>query len=470
MECTICCVELNKTTRKSVICFNCNEYACRECYKKYLTESVGQPNCLFCKKIFTEDFVQNNLSNRWFNDEYNIHRMNTNWNFEKARFTEFMEDARKQSFILKLTDERTPMNIHYKNEIQTIKNQHTNEIAAIDKKFNTQIKTINAHFLPLIQALDNQIEELQHQFAVKSENEPKKIFTLPCIYPNCKGILNHIYHCTLCEQWACKDCLEPIKQRNDPEHICDPNILANVIDIRNNTKSCPKCQTSIYKISGCDQMWCTQCNTFFSWKTGKISNNGFHHNPHYFEWLNRQGTANRNVINQENQECNVFALRPRIEKRFIKSKYIQSIKKYLLEIDGIYRKCIEVREHENLQYINIYERNHRDIIILFLNNRISEDETKQKLYGLLRNRMFGEEITQICQVIEMTFMNICNQMMEPNIPDTQFPEFIKNGIEILNFTKDSIKRIMKRYHTTKCTSFVSFLQDKIDLFQTFKFT
>ena len=35
-------------------------------------------------------------------------------------------------------------------------------------------------------------------------------------------------------------------------------------------------------------MWCTACNTGFSWRTGRVAE-GPVHNPHYFQWLQTQG-------------------------------------------------------------------------------------------------------------------------------------------------------------------------------------
>lgn len=46
----------------------------------------------------------------------------------------------------------------------------------------------------------------------------------------------------------------------------------------------------------CDQMWCTSCQTTFSWNTGQILLNTVVHNPHYYEYLRR---ANNGAVPRE---------------------------------------------------------------------------------------------------------------------------------------------------------------------------
>lgn len=41
-------------------------------------------------------------------------------------------------------------------------------------------------------------------------------------------------------------------------------------------------------VRNCDQMWCVQCHTPFSWRTGEAITRGVIHNPHYYEWQRQQ--------------------------------------------------------------------------------------------------------------------------------------------------------------------------------------
>jgi len=47
-------------------------------------------------------------------------------------------------------------------------------------------------------------------------------------------------------------------------------------------------------VRNCSQMFCISCQTPFDWETGKIVTKGAIHNPHYYEWMARNGGIPRN--------------------------------------------------------------------------------------------------------------------------------------------------------------------------------
>jgi hypothetical protein len=105
----------------------------------------------------------------------------------------------------------------------------------------------------------------------------------------CEGFVGTNWTCGLCSTAYCKDCREPFAADVPHEgHVCNEEKRLTVAALRKEAKPCPKCAAMISKIDGCDQMWCTQCRTAFSWRTGSIEENRVH-NPHYFEWMRRNG-------------------------------------------------------------------------------------------------------------------------------------------------------------------------------------
>jgi len=115
-------------------------------------------------------------------------------------------------------------------------------------------------------------------------------FVMKCPDGECRGFLSTAYKCGTCQKWACSDCLDIKGLDKDVEHTCDPGQKESVALIIKESKSCPKCGERISKIDGCDQMWCVDCHTAFSWTTGQLVN-GVVHNPHYYEFLRTQGNG-----------------------------------------------------------------------------------------------------------------------------------------------------------------------------------
>ena len=119
------------------------------------------------------------------------------------------------------------------------------------------------------------------------EERPKEpTYTHKCPTTGCEGFLNNKWTCSLCSVNVCKTCHE-IKSES---HACNPDVVESVKAIKKEAKPCPKCTALISKIDGCDQMWCTQCQTAFSWRTGTIETRVIH-NPHYFQWMRQNGVA-----------------------------------------------------------------------------------------------------------------------------------------------------------------------------------
>ena len=152
----------------------------------------------------------------------------------------------------------------------------------------------------LIADLIYQKHELKKSLDTKTTTYADRTkFVRQCPANGCRGFLSTQWKCGICDHWACPECHEVKGLNRDCDHTCDPNSMASAQLLAKDSKPCPKCQSLIFKIEGCNQMWCTQCHTAFNWLTGKLETNI--HNPHFFEWqrLNNRGVAPRNPLEIE---------------------------------------------------------------------------------------------------------------------------------------------------------------------------
>ena len=131
---------------------------------------------------------------------------------------------------------------------------------------------------------------------VYGEEADKTVGIWPCTQQDCKGMLNKEGRCSLCSRETCMKCLQPLVDGSP--HACKEGNTQTASRLQSTCKPCPACGSLIEKArdGGCDQMWCTQCHTAFSWVSGARLMQGEVHNPHYLQHVrSTRGSLERSL-------------------------------------------------------------------------------------------------------------------------------------------------------------------------------
>lgn len=325
-DCPICTEKYNKQTRKPVTCPACQYTSCMTCFKRFILNTITEPVCMNCKMQFTYDFMTNTLPMTFWKREYKEFRKTWLITREEALLPETQTIVSRikrvdgfRQFCEEYSRKVSEM-IRIKNKLyQRLSNM--NNLLNEERLGDTDIDDNHQYFryldlqgkpfiddhgriVCLTQAAMTRYDEIHHPDLVtdhidietgddENRREPvshkqKNTWIFPCPNKNeCRGFFKgDETTCQLCHSTLCLKCLQIVEKTQD-DHVCQEDNVSTAQLLRQNTKPCPSCHVSIYKISGCDQMWCTQCQTPFSWKTGQIVNQTVH-NPHYYEWVRRQ--------------------------------------------------------------------------------------------------------------------------------------------------------------------------------------
>jgi len=330
----------------------------------------------------------------------------------------------------------------------------------------------------LIEDLYRQKRELERQIhygviPVKDEKEEKARFVRQCPANNCRGFLSTQWKCGICEQWSCPDCHELKGPNRDCEHKCDPNNVETAKMLAKDSKPCPKCQSLIFKISGCDQMWCTQCHTAFSWKTGTLEKNV--HNPHFYEWqrknaggaaprnpgdfecgreLNYQTTDRIQTLSRNHPDLYKFeqkeynAWNGRKEMRTIHT-YSEPIRKF----SEIIRHIVHNNRVELPNFQTDYVVRNQDLRIKYLENLITENELKMLIQRNDKKNRKNTEVAQVLQLANTAVTDIVYRLMdnlEKSHPGKHNIESFSREIEeIIKYCNDIFKDIGFTYNTVQ---------------------
>ena len=415
-DCSICCDDYNNSTRACITCpySDCNYKACKGCIRQYLLGTAENPHCMNCRKAWAQDFVVMSLNRSFVTSDYKTHRRNLLLEREISKMPETMEAA----------------NRYKKTEILREKMKEIDEdvkkMKLKEKELWSQYHT-HRHQIYLIENgnSDTQIE--------------KRKFIMPCANTDCRGYLSTQYKCDLCELYTCKNCIEVIGYTKDDPHECNENSVKSAELIKKDTKPCPTCGTRIFKIEGCDQMWCTECHTAFSWKSGRIDI-GTVHNPHYYQY---QASMNNGQAPRNPQDvlCGGFRgwydLRTKILRRIPthnsateEIKLHQNITKLHRTINHITQECLrkareKVRSLENTEPLRI------DYIL----KKKSKDDLSLQIYRNDNLRRKYMELLHIYELLSVVGIEMFNEFCSKDAANLDLPDFVtmlKNKIEEYN--------------------------------------
>ena len=448
MECSICCEKINKSTHKLVTCTFCpvadTFQPCLTCVKRYLLETTQNAHCMNCKHEWSRVDLYTRLPKVFLNGEYKARRQEISLEKEKSMMPAtqpYVEvalerrDAAKmerdiQNIIIRRSAIDTYSDAFLETEIEKVRKEHAwkcliNEIRIKERRLNRS---------------QNGGAERAH-------------FVRKCPMEDCRGFLSSAWKCGLCRTNVCSKCHEPklegeetieetinevageeVKEE-DAEgtkkeelpvpgrargHVCDPNNVETANLLKKDSKPCPKCACLIFKISGCDQMFCTQCHTAFSWKTGDIETRVIH-NPHYYQYLRDQSATGEIPRNPLDNPCGDIlpdgqTFTPDM-MRYIDVK-LRKLPIFYMEgeLSHIPCKTQDMIRNEMLicNHISAYHLNERpgvnanlDLRIKYMMHLITDDTYKQQL--LIREKK--EEKTREFEMIFRTYVTAARDII-----------------------------------------------------------
>lgn len=299
--------------------------------------------------------------------------------------------------------------------------------------------------------LSNNIVTVQRR--ITPPLQEKKEFVHKCADENCKGFLSIAWKCGTCQMYTCPEC-NKLKglQKDDPLHVCKEEDKQTWKAIKQDCKKCPGCSTFVYKISGCDQMWCVTCHTTWSWTTGRRAN-GTIHNPHWYEFQRTGGQLNRAL---GDIPCGGMPTVREMRAK-LSSESDARARQFF-----IFHRLITHIEHEELPRYptEAREETFLDLRIGYMLNDYDEDTFKRKLQQREKQTDKKKEIGLVLQMIAHTGADLLRSMIANN----EDPNYISIQLdELINYANSVFNKISKTY---ACVApFISLSNNYITLFR-----
>jgi len=382
-ECSLCTEYMIDNDR--IICPHCSIEICEPCFQYSITMELQDPICIYCKNTLSIEFILSNNATKWCEKVFLEYYSNLLLEKEKNKIMDTIPKFKIHLEIDKLKKERNNL-LTNKKIMNSLKKEKLSK-NDYDTAFNMQITVRNLNK----EKYNNQIIELENSLNIKKKVKEKITCIAKCPNTKCKGFINNNYYCELCDTKICKACF--MIKEND--HVCNRSDIESAELIKNDSKPCPGCYVSIFKISGCHQMFCTNCNTVFHWETLKIDK-GAVHNQHYFDYIAQLRNSSEQ-IRIENAACgNIQDLYPRIMK-YTRSSWIHNL--YLITQELINDALPNYRKK--------FKDNFENYRIEYLYGKLTEKKWKNKI---MKDTIYNEATNSYIEIFEM-FVTVSSDMI-----------------------------------------------------------
>ena len=422
-ECAICCSSYTKRDRAPVHCLFCNHAACAACYKTYIIGNPNIPHCMECKHEWSNDFLVQNFTKKFIKTELKVHRKLHLFETEKTKFDEAQVIIEREEEARELT--------HIGDELY----------------MQWRIGAKKA-------------EDARSRIWGSVSNTERNSFKIHCPGENCNAFLNSSWNCGVCKKRYCAQCFE--ERVGGEEHECKQEMLDTANLIRKDSKPCPSCGIFIHKIHGCDQMFCTECNTAFGWKSGRIIN-GQIHNPHFFEAQRRLGTTGTVPRNPLDIPCGGIPTaeevmrvslkdQPGLIEAYLAAPYPSSWHKNW-PMNSVLLANDIVGLTEDLGDLSLSQHEILRLRVLFVKGELTEESYKARLY---KSHISGMHYRSTHDVMTMAHTVIGDSIRQYAQLDITQDDLANVVMEILNYLNSTLTKIASKYNRTAVRLYFDF--------------
>lgn len=316
VECMVCVSEVPETHIKN--CPHCEFECCTTCIKYHInTSQKTEKNCMNCKKKHPRSTLVSFLGKSYIDKLYRTDIKELLFKEEMLLVPRSLPEVEKRKNIRTIQGTIATLEETFKKDVEENKLvpgtlEHFEQKGLMTGRvtfYNTQIAAMRGMNL---------------------QQRHIKQYKYPCENKDCNGFVDANWICSLCDMETCKHC-HTIKQDG---HVCKKEDIDTAELIKKESKPCPKCNISIMKVNGCDQMWCVSCHTTFDWKTLQIKTSGILHNPEYFRYMRENGIAiprNPNDNPCVNEYEQAYIILTVINSNFIKEEKLEKQMKKCIE-------------------------------------------------------------------------------------------------------------------------------------------